>query len=330
MNDLGDLGYNVPCYTWSNKRDVGLIMEILDRSVCFFDWKQLFPWSHVTNLEFWSSDHMAMLVKATAQKTRNVIKELVDGNGILRDTNEVKKIVFDIFPTKAPGIDGMSALFYQKFWDVVGDTVMTTCLRCLNDGDLVEAVIRTLIMLIPKVPQAKCLKDFRPISLCNVSYKIVAKTLLFARADSKDSKTIRQTLDIYASASGQVANFIKSALCVSKVVSHDVWSWLARIIGADLIWSKLVKGVFKINVNAAINDDAHMVGVGDVVRESSSRVAASMAVTIATCFSPVVAEVVAILKGLRSLLSLVDVHVSFVPRTANKVAHVWPSLPCSL
>ena len=90
---------------------------------------------------------------------------------------EVKKAVFDMFPTKAPGLDGMPALFYQKLWDSIGGTITAACLRCLNEGDSLEVVNRTLVTLIPKKPQAKRMSEFRPISLCNVSYKIVAKTL---------------------------------------------------------------------------------------------------------------------------------------------------------
>ncbi|KAK2659283.1 hypothetical protein Ddye_005816, partial [Dipteronia dyeriana] len=77
----------------------------------------------------------------------------------------------------APGLDGMPVLFYQKFWDSVGGTVTTVCLQCLNDGESMDMVNKTLVALIPKVPQVKCMTDFRPISLCNVSYKIIAKTL---------------------------------------------------------------------------------------------------------------------------------------------------------
>ncbi|KAK3225294.1 hypothetical protein Dsin_005156 [Dipteronia sinensis] len=90
---------------------------------------------------------------------------------------EVKKAVFDMFPTKASGIDGMPALFYQIYWDTVGDTVTHACLRCLNNGDPLDKVNQTLIALIPKVLNANRMVDFRPISLCNVTYKIVAKTL---------------------------------------------------------------------------------------------------------------------------------------------------------
>ncbi|KAL5821597.1 hypothetical protein ACOSQ3_023479 [Xanthoceras sorbifolium] len=82
-----------------------------------------------------------------------------------------------MFPTKAPGIDGLLALFYQKFWDCVGNDVMKVCLRCLNEGQSVRNLNATLLTLIPKVPNPTRVSEFQPISLCNVVYKIIAKAL---------------------------------------------------------------------------------------------------------------------------------------------------------
>ena len=80
-------------------------------------------------------------------------------------------------PTKAPGLDGMNALFFQKFWHVVGEAVVTVVLDFLNDGIMLPALNHTNIVLIHKVKNPEMMSDFRPISLCNVFYKIISKVL---------------------------------------------------------------------------------------------------------------------------------------------------------
>ena len=45
-------------------------------------------------------------------------------------------------------------------------------------GIMPEGVNETAIVLIPKIPHPQELKDFRPISLCNVVYKIVSKCMV--------------------------------------------------------------------------------------------------------------------------------------------------------
>ena len=77
----------------------------------------------------------------------------------------------------APGPDGMNALFYQKIWHVVGKDVVTAVLDFLNDGILLPALNHTNIVLIPKVKNPEKMSDFRPISLCNVIYKIISNVL---------------------------------------------------------------------------------------------------------------------------------------------------------
>lgn len=90
---------------------------------------------------------------------------------------EIKRAMFDMHPDKAPGPDGMSALFYQSCWNIVGKEVTETTLKVLNYGADLQDLNSTVVTLIPKVSQPVTMKDFRPISLCNVCYKIVARAL---------------------------------------------------------------------------------------------------------------------------------------------------------
>lgn len=81
-------------------------------------------------------------------------------------------------PLTALGLDGMSPIFYKPFWHIVGQDVASTVLTALNSGTVHESLNSTFISLIPKINNPKKVADFRPISLCNVSYKLIAKVLV--------------------------------------------------------------------------------------------------------------------------------------------------------
>lgn len=57
------------------------------------------------------------------------------------------------------------------------DRVTTTCLHVLNEGGNIQPLNHTYIAMISKLNKPKKVIDFRPISLCNVSYRIIAKTI---------------------------------------------------------------------------------------------------------------------------------------------------------
>lgn len=91
--------------------------------------------------------------------------------------DEVKAALFSMHPDKSPGPDGLSPDFYQKHWDVVGDEVVSFCQNFIVSGRLPARANDTHIVLIPKVKSPSLMSEFRPISLCNVLYRILAKVL---------------------------------------------------------------------------------------------------------------------------------------------------------
>ena len=80
-------------------------------------------------------------------------------------------------PLKASGSDGMPPLFYQHFWGIVDKDVTSSILSWLNIGTLPHSVNHTFITLIPKTENPEYVTQFRPISLCNVLYKIFSEFL---------------------------------------------------------------------------------------------------------------------------------------------------------
>ena len=92
-------------------------------------------------------------------------------------SEEVLKALQQLHPTKALGPDGMSAIFFHNYWDIAGPSIINMVLNVLNSNLSMTDINKTNISLIPKTNQPTKMTEFRPISLCNTTYKIISKVL---------------------------------------------------------------------------------------------------------------------------------------------------------
>ena len=93
---------------------------------------------------------------------------------------EVSKVQFalkQMDSDTAPGRDGLPPMFYKKFWSKIGHDISGAILAVLNSSTIPNDLNHTFITLIPKIHSPRRVTEFRPISLSNVLYKLVAKVL---------------------------------------------------------------------------------------------------------------------------------------------------------
>ncbi|KAL4190680.1 hypothetical protein AMTRI_Chr07g25950 [Amborella trichopoda] len=90
---------------------------------------------------------------------------------------EISSTIDQLTKDKAPGPDGFPMASFKSFLGTFLPDFKSLFEEFYHRGILNKAINATFIALVPKKEGAKELKDFRPISLLNSSYKILAKVL---------------------------------------------------------------------------------------------------------------------------------------------------------
>ena len=97
--------------------------------------------------------------------------------GVIRE-NECLKALKNSKNNKAPGSDGFPTDFYNFFWTDIKTYVIDSFNHAFDSGQLSIDQRRGIITLSPKKDKDRLLlKNWRPISLLNADYKLLAKTL---------------------------------------------------------------------------------------------------------------------------------------------------------
>lgn len=78
---------------------------------------------------------------------------------------------------KALGPNGFTSLFYKHYWKIVKDDFNKVVHNFFQSSKLLKEVNQTHIALIPKTNSHNTIYQYKPISLSNICYKVIAKVL---------------------------------------------------------------------------------------------------------------------------------------------------------
>uniref|UniRef100_A0A803NMF8 Reverse transcriptase n=1 Tax=Cannabis sativa TaxID=3483 RepID=A0A803NMF8_CANSA len=164
--------------------------------------------------------------------------------------SEIKEVVWSMPPLKAPGPDGMPGKFFKDHWEIVGQDVIDAVKKFFENGELDRRINQTFMVLIPKKIGANCFDDYRPISLCNFTYKIIAKLLAnrikpllsdiisptqsaFApgRWIAENSILAHEIMDSFKKCKGR-SGFVGLKLDMSKAYDRIELGFLEHVLGA--------------------------------------------------------------------------------------------------
>lgn len=93
------------------------------------------------------------------------------------DLSEIKDAVFGIDGNSCARPDGFSSLFYQYYWDFVCEDVYAAVLDFFGGAHMARSFTTITIILLTKKVNPLSWTDYRPISLFNVTNKVISKNL---------------------------------------------------------------------------------------------------------------------------------------------------------
>lgn len=76
--------------------------------------------------------------------------------------------MWSIDPRSAPGPDGFSARFFRHALDIVGPDVTKAVQEFFLTSQLLKQINSTALVLLQKTENPVNIRDYRPISYCNV------------------------------------------------------------------------------------------------------------------------------------------------------------------
>ena len=137
---------------------------------------------HILNFyrQLYTADEQVELNNAVREECFAYVKETVteEQNAELLKpitTEEVKEAMKQLPPGKAPGTDAIPSEFYQEMWEEIELDIFNFASEAIEQACISEELNVSKIALLPKTEDRSRIQNFRPISLLNTLYKLVAK-----------------------------------------------------------------------------------------------------------------------------------------------------------
>lgn len=89
--------------------------------------------------------------------------------------DDLKEALAQMANDKAPRLDGFPCEFFNFFWDMIGPDRLKVYQEVMHCGSLGKIIDKDVIKFIPKPSDLEIIRNWQPITLLNVSYKIIAK-----------------------------------------------------------------------------------------------------------------------------------------------------------
>ncbi|KAL0380944.1 UNVERIFIED_CONTAM: hypothetical protein Sangu_0158700 [Sesamum angustifolium] len=154
---------------------------------------------------------------------------------------EVKTAIFQISDNKAPDPNGYTSCFFKKAWNIVGDLVCRAVMDFFRSGRMLRQLNHTIIALVPKSEHSPSVADYRPLSCCNVIYKVITKII----AD-RLSPALEQLID-----SSQAA-FVGGRNITDNIFLAQEMVWLSSTF---ISW--IIECVSTTSFSVALNGSLH-------------------------------------------------------------------------
>lgn len=90
---------------------------------------------------------------------------------------ELKQALSSMGKEKSPGLDGLTVEFYQTFWSDLAPQYLKVINEIFHERSLPSSQKYGIITLIFKKGEREDIKNWRPISLLNVDFKLISKVL---------------------------------------------------------------------------------------------------------------------------------------------------------